>query len=71
MDKIVISAPYLAEVTAVKAATASTDRSVTLKVYAAKAGEDSAWTIPGVETEEFEKGDMILVTPNSNTSGGF
>ena len=71
VEKIIVTIPYLAEVTAVKAATASTDRSVTLKVYAAKAGEDSAWTIPGVETEEFEKGDMILVTPNSNTSGGF
>ena len=71
VEKIIVTIPYLAEVTAVKAATASTDRSVTLKVYAAKASEDSAWTIPGVETEEFEKGDMILVTPSSNTSGGF
>ena len=71
VEKIIITIPYLAEVTAVKAATASTDRSVTLKIYAAKAGETTSWTQTGVETEEFEKGDMILVTPESNTSGGF
>ncbi|MDR3729811.1 MAG: S-layer homology domain-containing protein [Oscillospiraceae bacterium] len=71
VEKIIVTIPYLAEVTAVKAATASTDRSVTLKIYAAKSGETTSWTQPGVETEEFEKGDMILVTPNSNTSGGF
>ena len=71
VEKIIVTIPYLAEVTAVKAATASTDRSVTLKIYAAKSRETTSWTQTGVETEQFEKGDMILVTPSSNTSGGF
>ena len=71
VEKIVVTIPYLAEVTAVKAATSSADRSVTLKVYAEKSGEAASWTINNVETEEFAKGDMILVTPSSNTSAGF
>lgn len=71
VEKIIVTIPYLAEVTAVKAATTSTDRSVTLKVYAAKAGQTSSWTITGVETEEFAKGDYILVTPSSNDAAGF
>ena len=71
VDKIIISAPYLAEVTSVKAATASNNRSVNLTVYAAKSGAKAAFTVTGVETEEFAKGDMILITPDGDTSGGF
>ena len=71
VDKIVISAPYLAEVTSVKAATASNNRSVNLTVYAAKSGAKAAFTVNGVETEEFAKGDMILITPDGDTSAGF
>ena len=71
VEKIIVTIPYLAEVTAVKAATSSANRSVTLKVYAEKSGQAASWTINNVETEQFEKGDMLLVTPSSNTSAGF
>ncbi len=71
VEKIIVTIPYLAEVTAVKAATSSANRSVTLKVYAEKSGQAASWTINNVETEEFEKGDYILITPSSNTSAGF
>ena len=69
VEKIIITAPALAEVTAVKAATASTDRSITLKVYDPK--NTGTITVPGVETEEFAKGDYILVTPSSDSSAGY
>ena len=71
VDKIVISAPYLAEVTSVKAATASNNRNVNLTVYAAKSGAKAAFTVNGVETEEFAKGDMILITPDGDNAAGF
>ena len=71
VEKVIITIPYLAEVTAVKAATASAERTVNLKVYAAKAGATAAFNVTGVESEEFEKGDMILVTPSEDTSDGF
>ena len=69
VEKIIITAPALAEVTAVKAATASTDRSITLKVYDPK--NSNTITVNNVETEEFAKGDMILVTPSEDTSDGY
>ena len=71
VEKVIITIPYLAEVTAVKAATASAERTVNLKVYAAKAGATAAFNVTGVESDEFEKGDMILVTPSEDTSDGF
>ena len=65
VEKIVISAPALAEVTAVKAATSSANRSVTLKVY----DETGVLSVAGVETENFAKGDYILVTPDYKEVG--
>ena len=71
VEKIVVTIPYLAKVEAVNAATSSTDRSVNLTVYAEGAGSAGALTVNKVETENFAKGDYILVTPSSNTSAGF
>ena len=65
VEKIVISAPALAEVTAVKAATSSANRSITLKVY----DETGVLSVSGVETENFAKGDYILVTPDYKEVG--
>ncbi len=69
VEKIIITIPALAEVTAVKAATSSADRSITLKVY--DPNNSGTITVDGVETEEFAKGDYILVTPSSDTSAGY
>ncbi len=69
VEKIIITIPALAEVTAVKAATSSADRSITLKVY--DPNNSGTITVSGVETEEFAKGDYILVTPSSDTSAGY
>ena len=71
VEKIVVTIPYLAKVEAVNAATSSTDRSVNLTVYAEGASSAGALTVNKVETEDFAKGDYILVTPSSNTSAGF
>ena len=71
VEKIVVTIPYLAKVEAVNAATSSTNRSVNLTVYAEGAGSAGALTVNKVETENFAKGDYILITPSSNTSAGF
>lgn len=62
VDKIIVVKEYLAKVDKVNAATASVDRSVDLTVYTA-AGTKK---FTKVETEDFEKDDMILVVPNDS-----
>ena len=58
-DELVISYPYLAQVTKVTEATKSADRKVTLKVW----NSDDGAVITGVtyETEKFAKDDYVLV----------
>lgn len=51
-DKVVVVIEYLAEVTKVNAATASTDRSVNMTVT----DTTGKVTVTNVETEDFEKG---------------
>ena len=66
-DKVVVVIEYLAEVTKVNAATASTDRSVNMTVT----DTTGKVTVTNVETENFEKGDLILVVPSSDNKDGF
>ncbi len=66
-DKVVVVIEYLAEVTKVNAATASADRSVNFTVT----DNTGKVTVTNVETEDFEKGDLILVVPSSDNKDGF
>ncbi len=60
-DKLIVVTSYLAEVTKVNAATASTARSVNVKAYIPSVQKTVTATI---ETEDYEKGDYILVDPS-------
>ena len=64
IDKMIVVKEYLAKVDKVNAATASTERSVNLTVYAA----DGTKTVNKVETESFEKDDYVLIVPNDSES---
>ncbi len=64
-DKLVIVTYYLAEVTKVTAATASADRSVTLKVYLPNQYSTITTTLV---TEDYAKGDLVLVAPSGSVN---
>ena len=66
-DKIVVVIEYLAEVTKINQATPSVDRSINLTVT----DNTGKVTVTNVETEDFEKGDLILVVPSSDNKDGF
>ena len=64
VDKLVVVTEYLAEVTKVTAATASADRTVTIKAYIPNTNTGYETVTTTIETEDYAVGDMILVDPN-------
>ena len=68
VDTAVVTIAYLAEVTKVTEATASDDRKINLKVYD---NTGSVRTVNGVYSDNFNKGDFLMVVPSANTGAGF
>ena len=65
-DTLIVKLPYLAKVSAVTPATASADRSITLKTYIVNAGLTDSVTLT-YTTNDYAKGDMLLVYPQDDT----
>ena len=66
IDTILVTYGYFAEVTKVVEKTSSKDRYVELKVYDAVGGAENYTGSNGFETEEFAKGDFVIVYPDAD-----
>ncbi len=64
VDKLVVVTEYLAEVTKVTPASATADRTVTVKAYIPNTNAGYETVTAVIETEDYAVGDMILVDPN-------
>lgn len=73
IDKVVITYAYIAKVTRVTAATSSADRKINATVYGTDVGGTGTHSksVTGIETEDFDKDDYILITPDGFTTPDF